>query len=83
MHISKRIQAIVDMVSPGYSVCDVGCDHAYTSITLVENGKCPYAVASDVRPGPLAAAQKNIENAGLREGSDHHGHGRPPDLRYP
>ena len=65
MHISKRIQAIVDMVSPGYSVCDVGCDHAYTSITLVENGKCPYAVASDVRPGPLAAAQKNIENAGL------------------
>ena len=61
MHISKRIQAIVDMVSPGYSVCDVGCDHAYTSITLVENGKCPYAVASDVRPGPLAAAQKNID----------------------
>ena len=65
MHISKRIQAIVDMVSPGYAVCDVGCDHAYTSITLVENGKCPYAVASDVRPGPLAAAQKNIDIAGL------------------
>ena len=67
MHISKRLQTIVDMVKPGCYVCDVGCDHAYTSIALVENGKCPYAVASDVRPGPLAAAQKNIDDAGLTE----------------
>lgn len=63
MRISKRIQAITDMISSGHAVCDVGCDHAYTSIALVESGKCPFAVASDVRPGPLAAARKNIEDA--------------------
>lgn len=65
MHISERIQAIVNMVSSGHAVCDVGCDHAYTSIALVTNGKCPYAVASDVRPGPLAAAKTNIVSAGV------------------
>lgn len=65
MKVSKRIRAIVDMVSAGHAVCDVGCDHAYTSIALVESGKYPFAVASDVRPGPLAAAEKNIGEAGL------------------
>ncbi len=67
MHISKRLKTIVNMVSTGHCSCDVGCDHAYTSIALVKNGICPYAVASDVRPGPLAAARKNIEDAGLKD----------------
>ena len=55
------------MVSPGHAVCDVGCDHAYTSIALIQSSKCPYAVASDVRPGPLAAAAENIKAAGLSD----------------
>ena len=55
------------MVTSGHAVCDVGCDHAYTSIALVTNGRCPYAVASDVRPGPLAAAKTNIESAGVSD----------------
>ena len=56
--------AAVDMVTEGFAVLDVGCDHAYTSIELVRR-KSPCAVASDVRPGPLKAAGEHIAEAGL------------------
>ncbi len=42
-------------------VSDVGCDHAYLSIYLVKNGIADFAVASDVREGPLASAKANTE----------------------
>lgn len=66
MNLSKRLMTAVDMVTDGNAVLDVGCDHAYTSIELVRR-KAPYAVASDVRPGPLMAAREHIEEAGLGE----------------
>ena len=64
MNLSRRLMAAVDMVTEGFAVLDVGCDHAYTSIELVRK-KSPCAVASDVRPGPLKAAGEHIAEAGL------------------
>ena len=63
--LSKRLAAAVSLVPQGFAVCDVGCDHGYTSIALVERGISPCAAASDVRKGPLAAAAQNIETFGL------------------
>ena len=65
IRLSRRLECAIDMVPPGHPVLDVGCDHAFTSIALVEREKCPFCVASDVRPGPLLAAEKNIRQAGL------------------
>ena len=65
IRLSKRLECVIDMVPSGQPVLDVGCDHAFTSIALVERGKCPCCVASDVRPGPLLAAEKNIRQASL------------------
>lgn len=67
IRLSKRIECVIDLVPVGRPVLDVGCDHAFTSIALVERGICPYCVASDVRPGPLLAAEKNIRQAFLAE----------------
>jgi len=36
VELSKRMQAVADMVTPGNRVCDVGCDHGYVSIYLVQ-----------------------------------------------
>ena len=51
--LSKRMQAAADLVSQGKRVCDVGCDHGYVSIYLVQSGKSPRVLAMDVRRGPL------------------------------
>ena len=63
--LSKRLQAVADMVTAGNSVCDVGCDHGFVPIWLVEQGISPRVLAMDVRSGPLSAAGEHIAEHGL------------------
>lgn len=63
--LSGRLQMLADMVTPGNIPADVGCDHGFLSIYLVEEGICPRAVAMDVREGPLLAAEKHVRESGL------------------
>ena len=36
--LSDRMIAVAGMVTPGKRVADIGCDHAYTAIYLMEKG---------------------------------------------
>ena len=56
MHLSKRLKAVVDMVTPGNRVADIGCDHAYSAIYLLKNKISPYVIAMDINQGPLERA---------------------------
>ncbi len=67
MKLSRRLRAICELVPSGSAVVDVGCDHAYVPVELLSSGKCPCAVASDIRSGPLMSARRNIEEAGLAD----------------
>lgn len=64
--LSKRMEAVVSMVSPqSFTVADIGCDHAYVSIALIERKIAENVVAMDVRQGPLGIAAGNVAAAGL------------------
>ena len=63
--LSKRMKLIADMVTPGKCVADIGCDHGYVSIYLVEQKKSEHVIAMDVAKGPLEIAKKNIMSSGL------------------
>lgn len=65
MELSKRMNAVAQMVPAGHIAADVGCDHGFVSIYLIEHGICPHVYAADVRPGPLARAREHIEKSGL------------------
>ncbi len=39
---------------------DVGCDHGRLSVALAAQGKCRKIIASDIRPAPLATAQRLV-----------------------
>ncbi len=67
MQLSKRLQAVASMVTPGNRVADIGCDHAYTAIYLVKNRISPYVIAMDVNQGPLDKARENIEKYGVAD----------------
>ncbi len=62
IELSARMQALVDMVSKGRTVCDVGCDHGWVSIWLVQQGIAPKVFAMDVRTGPLERAKEHIRD---------------------
>lgn len=63
--LSARMEALTRMVSKGNRVCDVGCDHGWVSIYLVQRGISPHVLAMDVRQGPLSRAQEHIRRQGL------------------
>ncbi len=67
IQLSNRLLAAAGMVTKGNIVADVGCDHAYTSIYLCQEGIAPHVIAMDVNKGPLKGAKEHVEQAGLTE----------------
>lgn len=63
--LSKRLRTAADMVTRGNRVCDVGCDHGFVPIFLIEQGISPKVLAMDVRKGPLSCAKEHIIEHGL------------------
>lgn len=60
MELSKRLYAVSALVSDGMTVADVGTDHGYIPIYLVESGRIPSAIAMDINRGPLERAETHI-----------------------
>lgn len=62
--LSKRLLHLADMVT--YPIlADVGTDHAYLPIYLLQSGKIRRAYAMDIKDGPLRAAKEHILACGL------------------
>lgn len=59
VRLSNRMKAIVNMVDEG-TVADIGCDHAFVSIALIQSGKASRVIAMDVKPGPIRIAGANV-----------------------
>ncbi len=65
IQISKRLSAAAALVSKGNRLADIGCDHGYLPIYLVQQSQIPRAIAMDIRPGPLSRAREHIRAYGL------------------
>lgn len=65
--LSNRLLACCDFVRPGDRVADVGCDHGYLSIHLLQNGIARSVIASDVNEKPLQSARDNAAKFGFSD----------------
>ena len=65
--ISKRLETVGSFVPQGAVLLDVGSDHAYLPIELVEKGHIERAIAGEVVVGPYQSAVKNVESHGLSD----------------
>ena len=63
--LTPRLKAVADLVPKGARVVDVGTDHAYLPIYLMEQGIAKSCIATDIHKGPLEAANSNIAAAGV------------------
>ncbi len=66
MGLSFRMQQVAAMVEPCRTAADVGCDHGYVAMELVEKGIVRQMIAMDVRKGPLARAEENVRQRQLQ-----------------
>lgn len=64
--ITPRLEMIIKHVR-GKTIADIGTDHAYIPIYLIENSLAGYVIASDINKGPLLIAGDNIKNHNLTE----------------
>lgn len=67
MSLSVRLEEIAACIRSSRVIADIGTDHAYLPIELIQRGICEQALACDVRSGPLQRAQEHIQAAGLQE----------------
>ena len=65
--LDARLAAAAELVRPGEPVADIGCDHGFVSIDLMQRGICPHVYAADVRKGPLDRAKEHIAACGLKD----------------
>ena len=65
MEITNRLLAVSSLVRRGSYIIDVGTDHAYLPIYLIESGIARAALASDIHEGPCESARKHIAECGL------------------
>lgn len=65
--LSQRLRTCCGFVAPGDRVADIGTDHGYLGIWLLQQGIASSVIASDVVPGPLSAARRNAERFGCAE----------------
>ena len=67
IRLSKRLLAAASLVRGGGRLADIGTDHAYLPLYLIENGIIDSAIASDIGAGPLANAKKTLDAYGASE----------------
>ncbi len=75
MQIGKRLEAIAALVPQGARLADIGTDHAYLPVCLLERGRITQAIAADIAAGPCAAARATVamhrleDRVSVRQGS--------------
>lgn len=62
MKLDSRLMAIANLVRKDRVFADIGTDHAYLPIYLVENGIIQKSIAADLRVGPLENARLAVES---------------------
>lgn len=65
LKLRPRLRCIAEAVPDGARLVDVGTDHACLPVWLLREGRIPYAIASDISPGPLARARRTAEKYGV------------------
>lgn len=65
MQLDSRLMALADLVRKNKYFADIGTDHAYLPVYLVEKGIISKAIAADLRKGPLENAKETVVSHNL------------------
>ena len=69
LQLQPRLQLLADMIPQGTRLADIGTDHGYLPVWLMQQGRIAFAIASDINSDPLDHARQSAQEYGV-EGID-------------
>ena len=70
LQLQPRLQCIASLVPKGARLADIGTDHGYLPVYLLQEGTIGHAIASDINALPLAHARATAGEYGVTEKID-------------
>ena len=67
IQLDPRLAKCASFVREGVRVSDIGTDHGYLPIALLQSGKAISAVAADINREPLDSAVRNAQKYGMTQ----------------
>lgn len=65
--LTNRLQRVADLVPVGHCMADIGTDHGYLPMYLVEKEIMKNAIACDIHQGPLERAKEHLLSFSQRD----------------
>ena len=62
IELGERLTRVASFVPNGSKVCDVGSDHAYLPVYLIQNDQISCAIAGEVVEGPFLSAKQTVHD---------------------
>lgn len=62
IELGERLTRVASFVPNGAKVCDVGSDHAYLLVYLIQNDQITSAIAGEVIEGPFLSAKQTVHD---------------------
>ncbi|WWU45582.1 class I SAM-dependent methyltransferase [Paraclostridium sordellii] len=70
LKLTDRLLKIASLVGENKKIADIGTDHGYIPVYLLNNNKINYAILADVNKGPLENARKEVKHNKLENKVD-------------
>ena len=67
--ITARLKCIVQYVN-GNTIADIGTDHAYVAVKLIDDKRAKKVIASDIRQGPVDSAKRTVRKYNMEDKID-------------
>ncbi|SUY47418.1 SAM-dependent methyltransferase [Clostridium putrefaciens] len=67
MELSNRLNKLINLCDQCNTIADIGTDHGYIPINLIERGICNFSIASDINTHPVERAKGNVKSYGLEK----------------
>ena len=68
LHLQPRLRLLADLVPRGARLADIGTDHGYLPVYLLQKGQISSAIAADIGQAPLDHARRTAEQYGAGDG---------------
>lgn len=65
LQLQPRLALLAQLVSQGARLADIGTDHGYLPVWLLQQGRIRSAIAADIGRGPLAHAGRTAAQCGV------------------